>query len=153
MKKKKIVRKGADSYAPRILYPATFYILLIAWTAVCVVLLGSKALKAGWPLGQLLMVAFVLAYTWYFSLGISYRISVASDGSVQLTSFRRKLTVSAKEITRVEGPRFALVPFGFVRFRLEREKAYLFTLVRDEALQRVLAAIRRNNPEVKFKGL
>jgi hypothetical protein len=140
-------------YEAPVIYPGLFYFMLAVWTVICVFLMGSKALKMGWPLGQLLMIAFVLAYTWYFSLGISYRIMVDSDGNIELTSFRRQINVNAKTIELAEGPRFAIVPFGFIRFRLEREKTYLFVLITDEALQRVLTAIRRANPEMKFKGL
>ena len=46
-----------------------------------------------------------------------------------------------------------LVPFGFIRFRLEREKAYLFIRITDESLQNILAVIKKNNPGIKFKGL
>jgi len=153
MKKKEPAKNKDLIYEPPVLYPGIFYLLLAAWTVVCVFLLGSKALKTGWPLGQLLMIAFVLAYTWYFSLGISYKIVVSSEGAIELTSFRRKITVNAKDISMAEGPRFAIVPFGFIRLRLEREKAYLFIRITDESLQKVLTVIRKNNPEMKLKGL
>ena len=153
MKKKAPTNNKDLIYEPPVLYSVLFYILLAAWTVVCVVLLGSKTLKTGWPLGQLLMIAFVIGYTWYFSLGISYKIRVDSDGTIELTSFRRKITVNADDISMAEGPRFAIISFGFIRFRLEREKAYLFIRITDESLQKVLTAIRKNNPEMKFKGL
>ncbi len=132
---------------------AFFYILLSVWTAVCIVLLGAKVFSIGWPIGQLLMIAFVLAYTWYFSLGISYKIRVDRDGAVELISIRRSLSVSIETIEMVEGPRLTVIPYCFIRFRLEREKAYLFCRITDEALQRVLYAIRRSKQEIKFKGL
>ena len=141
------------TYAPPVLYPCFFYILLAAWTVVSVFLLGSKALQTGWPIGQLLMIAFVLAYTWYFSLGISYQISVDSGGNIELKSFRRIIRTNARDISMAEGPRFTVVPFGFIRFRLEREKAYLFILITEASLQKVIALIRRNNPDMKLKGL
>ena len=153
MKKKELSNNKELIYEPPVLYPGIFYILLVAWTVVCIVLLGSKALKTGWPIGQLLMIAFVLAYTWYFSLGVAYKISVDSEGMIELTSFRRKIIVNAGDISMAEGPRFAIIPFGFIRFRLEREKAYLFIRITDESLQKILAVIRRKNPEMKFKGL
>ena len=153
MKKKEPAKNKELIYEPPILYPGFFYLLLAAWTAVCVFLLGSKALQTGWPLGQLLMIAFVLAYTWYFSLGISYKIAIDSAGTIELTSFRRKLTLNPADVSMAEGPRLAIIPFGFIRFRLEREKAYLFIRITDESLQKVLAVIRKNNPEMKFKGL
>lgn len=124
--------------------------MLVSWTIVCVMLIGSKAIQAGWPLGQLLMVAFVLAYTWYFSLGISYKISMGDDGLVFLTSFRRILKISTGEIETIEGPHF---PIGFIRFRLPREKAYLFSLINDKNLQRILSRIRSSNTDIKLKGL
>jgi hypothetical protein len=153
MKKKEPAKNKDLIYEPPVLYPGLFYLLLAAWTVVCVFLLGSKALKTGWSLGQLLMIAFVLAYTWYFSLGISYKITVDPDGTIELTSFRRTITITAGDISMAEGPRFAIIPFGFIRFRLEREKAYLFTRITDESLQKVLTVIRKSNPEMKFKGL
>ena len=140
-------------YEAPFFYVGLFYVLLAAWTAVCVVLLGAKTIKFGWPLGQLLMIAFVLAYTWYFSLGITYKIRIDNDGSIELISFRRKMSVSVETIEMVEGPRFTVIPYCFIRFRLEREKAYLFCRITDEPLHRVFYAIRRIKSDTKFKGL
>jgi hypothetical protein len=152
--KKQIDRKMKTRvYRAPVLYTGIFYLLLTAWSLVCVYLLGAKTIKAGWPLGQLLMIAFVLAYTWYFSLGISYKIAVEPDGNIELTSFRRTLKVHAKNIEMAEGPRFAMVPFGFIRFRLEREKAYLFIIITDEGLEKVISMLRRANPKMECKGL
>jgi len=53
----------------------------------------------------------------------------------------------------VEGPRFAFLPYGFIRFRLEREKAYLFCCITDEGLQRILKTMQETNSEIKFKGV
>ena len=152
MKKSKISKKDYRYQAP-IFFVGLFYAALLIWTALCVWLIGSKTIVAGWPLGQLLMIGFVLAYTWYFSLGISYRIRTESDGQIELSSFRRIIRVNAKMITLVEGPRLAVLPYGFIRFRLEREKAYLFCCITDDGLQQILKAIRKSNSEMKFKGL
>ena len=130
-----------------------FYLLLLLWTVVCVVMIGSKTLSAGWPLFQLLMIAFVLGYTWFFSLGISYRIYINEKGMTELTSFRRVLSVKADAISLVEGPRLAFIPYSFIRFRLEREKAYLFCRITDDDLQQVLKKMRLTNREIKFKGV
>lgn len=130
-----------------------FYILLSVWTAVCIILLGAKAFNIGWPLGQLLMIAFVLAYTWYFSLGIAYKVRVGRDGTLDLISIRRRISIAVETIEMVEGPRFTVIPYCFIRFRLEREKAYLFCRITDEALHRVFYAIRHAKEGVKFKGL
>jgi hypothetical protein len=152
MKKNRIPDKEFVYHAP-IIFVGLFYVLLLVWTAVCVVLIGSKTFKAGWPLLQLLMIAFVLGYTWFFSLGISYRISINRKGGVELTSFRRVLRIQADTISLVEGPRLALIPYSFIRFRLEREKAYLFCRITDDELQQVIKKMRSANREMKFKGL
>jgi hypothetical protein len=36
---------------------------------------------------------------------------------------------------------------------LEREKAYLFCVAKDKELQKILLAIRKANPDIKFKNL
>jgi hypothetical protein len=61
-------------YQAPIVFVGLFYTLLVVWSVVCALLIGSKNIKAGWPAGQILMIAFVLVYTWYFSLGIVYKI-------------------------------------------------------------------------------
>ena len=116
-------------------------------------LIGSMSANAGWPLALMLMVIFVMIYTWYFSLGISHKIGVSNGGDVELTSFRRVIRVNAEEIALVEGPRLIVIPYGFIRFRLEREKAYLFSCVTDEKLQQVLNTMRAANRHMRFKGL
>jgi hypothetical protein len=152
MKKDKFPEKDYLYQAPT-LFVGIFYLLLLLWTAVCVVMIGSKTLSAGWPLFQLLMVAFVLGYTWFFSLGISYRIYINEKGMIEFTSFRRVLSFKADAISLVEGPRLALIPYSFIRFRLEREKAYLFCRITDDELQQVLKKMRSANREMKFKGV
>jgi len=146
-----LIRKNVY-HAPAI-FPAVFYALLVGWSAICVFLIGSKTLQAGWPVGQLLMIAFVLAYTWYFSLGISYKIELEGNGDTHFISFRRKITANAKNIPLVEGPRLAILPYGFIRFRLEREKAYLFCRITDKDLQQILALMSERNRDIKLKGL
>ena len=146
----KATRKSYVYQAP-ILYVAIFYVLLAAWVFVCVTSLGASLNK--WGVGnlfQLFMIAFVVFMTCYFSVAISYRIEVGDKGSIQLTSFRRIIKTRAEEIPLVEGPHF---PIGFIRFRLEREKVYLFCLVNNESLKKVLSVIRAANPHMKLKGL
>jgi hypothetical protein len=152
MKKSPIPKKEYAYQAPAV-FVGSFYALLVAWTVVCVVLIGSKTLSAGWPLFQLLMIAFVLAYTWYFSLGIAYKIFINERADIELSSFRRVLRLKAEDISQVEGPRLALMPYSFIRFRLEREKAYLFCCITDETLQRIIKKMRAANAEIKFKGV
>jgi len=140
-------------YESPFFYVVSFYILLSVWTGVCIILLGAKALNIGWPVGQLLMIAFVLAYTWYFSLGIAYRVRFDTADTMEFISVRRRLMVSIDAIEKVEGPRFTVIPYCFIRFRLEREKAYLFCRITDETLHRMFYAVRRANPDIEFKGL
>lgn len=127
--------------------------MLAAWTVICVFFLGSKTLSFGWPVGQLLMIAFILGYTWYFSLGIAYKVAIDGTGNILLRSFRRQITVNAESIGSVEGPRLTFISYCFIRFKLEREKAYLFCRITDEDLHQVLYGIRRANQHTKFKVL
>jgi hypothetical protein len=146
----KVTTKRYVYQAPT-LYVAIFYVILAAWAVVCVTVLGSDF--STWGLAntfQLFMIAFILFYTCYFSVAISYRIEVGDKGSIQLTSFRRIIKTRAEEIPLIEGPHF---PIGFIKFRLEREKAYLFCLVNNPSLQKVLSVIIAENPQIKLKGL
>ena len=133
------------------IYMGIFYAMLVAWTITCIVLIGFKLTQSEWGnLFQLFMIAFIIAMTWYFSMGISYRVNVEEDGTIQLTSFRRILRVHSRKMELIEGPH---LPIGFIRFRLEREKAYLFCVIKNKELQKILLAIRKANPDIKFKNL
>lgn len=138
-------------YQAPVLCIAIFYILLAAWAIVCVIFLGVSFNK--WGLAnffQLFMFAFVLFYTCYFSAAISYKIEVWDEGDIRLTSFRRTIDTHAEDIPTVEGPHFRV---GFIRFRLEREKAYLFCLTNNQVFKKILSVIRNANPDIKFKNL
>ena len=138
-------------YRAPLTFVAVFYLLLAGWTLVCVYLLALKASQWGWAnLTTLFMIAFILVYTWYFSVAISYQITVRADGWIQLTSFRRTIEADARSIRLVEGPR---LPVGFLRLRLEREKAYIFCVIGNEAFKRMVAVIRAANPDARFKSL
>jgi hypothetical protein len=137
-------------YRAPIMFVATFYFLLAVWSLVCVSLIALKASQWGWAnLSTLFMMAFILVYTWYFSVAISYQITVRGDGWIQLTSFRRTIEADAGKIRLVEGPR---LPVGFLRLRLEREKAYIFCVISDEAFIKIVSLIRAANPDARFKG-
>ncbi|MFH2129660.1 MAG: hypothetical protein ABIK68_04740 [bacterium] len=151
---KKIAFAGKEFlYQAPIIFVGVFYVALVVWTAFCIGMIGSKTLNAGWPMLQLLMIAFVLGYTWFFSLGISYRIHVNDKGMLELTSFRRVLRLDTDAVSIVEGPRLAILPYSFIRFRMEREKAYLFCCITDTEFRHVLKKIRLTNHEIKFKGV
>jgi len=151
MKKKHQVLTDAQRYQAPMIYMSIFYAMLVAWTIICILLIGFKVTQSEWSnLFQLFMFAFIIAMTWYFSMGISYRVNVEEDGTVQLMSFRRILRVHSQNMELIEGPH---LPIGFIRFRLEREKAYLFCVVKNRELQKILLAIRKANPDIKFKNL
>ena len=138
-------------YRAPTIYVVLFYSLLVTWTIICILLIGFKVTQSEWGnLFQLFMFAFIIAMTWYFSMGISYRVNLEEDGTLQLTSFRRILRIDSRKMELIEGPQ---LPIGFIRFRLEREKAYLFCVVKNKELQKILLAIRKANPDIKFKNL
>jgi hypothetical protein len=138
-------------YQTSTIYITAFYVLLVAWTVICIFLIGFKLTQSEWGnLLQLFMIAFIIAMTWYFSMGISYRVNMEEDGTLRLTSFRRILRIDLRKMELIEGPH---LPIGFIRFRLEREKAYLFCVVKNKKLQEILLAIRKANPNIKFKNL
>ena len=151
MKKKPQTLTEAQRYQAPMIYMGIFYAMLVAWTIICILLISFKMTQSEWGnLLQLFMIAFIIAMTWYFSMGISYRVNVEEDGTVQLTSFRRILRVHSRKMELIEGPH---LPIGFIRFRLEREKAYLFCVIKNKELQKILLAIRKANPDIKFKNL
>ncbi len=134
-------------YRAPILYLFIFYTLLIVWTVVSVLLFGIKGWK-NWF--QLFMVAFIFIFTWYFSLGIFYKMTIGNNGMVELTSFRRTIKISPGEIGLIEGPHF---PVGFLRLYLEREKIFLFCVMRNRRLQQILTHLRGLNPDIKSRNL
>ena len=128
-----------------------FYTILVVWSVICISLIDT-ILEEGGTSGvfPLFMIGFILFYMWYFSLAISYRLELRDDGEIRLKSLRRTLRTNAEEIAVVEFPRIGL---GFIRFRLEREKAYLFCIAQNAVLKAVLAAIKSANPDIMFKNL
>jgi len=128
-------------------YVVLFYLLLLAWTVGTLPVVYLKFRTIGfqsvWIYAS--MVGFVYAYTWFWCLGIFYRISLDKDGLVILKSLRRELTVSAKQIASIEGSRFPR-GFGFVKLKVPRETGYLFCLRMDGELEALLRGIRRANP-------
>ncbi len=126
-----------------------FYSLLAAWTAVSVGFIWASGEKGvGGDLLWLTMIAFVLGFTWYFSLGISYRLEMGEEGDLELTSFRRVLHLKPRDISQVEPP---FLPWGFLRFKLEREKAYLFCSVTHRELQAIVKRLVEMNPDMRIR--
>jgi hypothetical protein len=134
-------------YQAPTVYVTLFYLSLVAWTAVSILFMGTT----GWTSWtQVFIIAFILVITWVFSLGISYKAGISDDGKLELISFRRVINIHSTKIEMVEGPH---LPIGFIRFRLEREKAYLFCIVKNRELEQILSVIRKTNPDVRFKNL
>ena len=147
-----MIQKSLDStktyiYRAPMIFVALFYLLVLAWTVISVLYMGTK----GWVSWiQLFMVAFILVMTWYFSMGISYKVEINDEGKLELFSFRRVIRIHSTKIVMVEGPH---LPLGFIRFRLEREKAYLFGVPKNRDLQQILSIILKTNPDIRFKNL
>ncbi len=130
----------------------TFYGLLIAWTLISLSLIGFKAISAQWPVGQLVMIGFVISYTWYWCLGIAYRIVVSDTGDIELKSLRGIQHLKPTDVYAVESPRIYFIPTVFVRFRLARGRAYMFSLINSVDLSEVFRAMHENNKDLHFKG-
>ena len=150
--------KEAYFYHSPIIFMGIFYLVLLVWTGICLLLMGSiefnfGEFSLGWPLARMIMIAFVMVYTWYFSLAISYKIGVTERGGIELTSFRRVVRVNVEVIGMVEGPKWAIMPYGFVRFRLEREKAYIFGCITDADFEQYMEIMKAANPEMIIKGI
>ena len=145
------VTQKTYAYQAPSLYVFLFFLVISAWTIVSVLFFILKYEETGKAdFTHLAIFTFILGMTWYFSLGISYRIEMEESGMIRLKSFRRVIQTRAQDIGFVQGP---LLPIGFLRLRLEREKAYVFCMANDEALGQVLACIRAKNPDTKFKSL
>jgi hypothetical protein len=140
-------------YHSPLIFMVIFYLVLLIWTAICLLLMGSIEFSLGWSLARMLMIAFVMVYTWYFSLAISYKIGITEQGAIELTSFRRVVRVNAEVIGMVEGPKWAIIPYGFVRFRLEREKAYIFCCITDPDFTQYMQILKTANPDMILKGI
>jgi hypothetical protein len=144
-----VIPKGDNPYqAPGVLV-AVFYLLLIAWTAVSIFFLTIKATRSELnDTLQWVMIAAIFGFTWYFSLGLFYRISLAADESLHLKGVSRGLTVHPREIEIVEGP---YLPIGFVRFKLRTGRLYLLCQIRNADLQAILKRMGEINPYMQFK--
>jgi len=145
--------KEAYFYHSPIIFMGIFYLILLVWTGICLLLMGTIEFSYGWPLARMLMIAFVMVYTWYFSLAISYKIGITERGDIEITSFRRVVRVNAEVIGMVEGPKWAIIPYGFVRFRLEREKAYMFCCITDTDFEQFMQIMKAANPDMILKGI
>jgi hypothetical protein len=152
---KKRFRVPKEGFVFRGPYPfvAAFYAFLAAWTGLAVWFLAPHAFTGTWPAGHLLMIAFVVGYSWYFSLGIAHEVEIQGDGEVLIKSYRRSLKSHALQIASVEGPRFSFLPWGFIRMRVKAEKIYVFSWLGGEELGRLLSTLKTANREMEIKFL
>ncbi len=131
-------------------YVAVFYGLLLLWTVGTVPLIWQRfkqgVFREDWLYA--FMIGFFYLFTWFWSLGLFYIIALDADGRIRMRSLRRTLEISVQQIDAIEGSRFSS-GFGFMRFKLPRESAYLFCHRRSDAIAEILREIRRINPLVK----
>ena len=128
-------------------YVILFYLLLLAWTVGTVPLVYLKFRQGGF-LGDWLyavMIGFFYLYTWFWALGLFYRIAMDGEGRIVLRSLRRNLEVTANQVLTIEGSRFP-AGFGFIKMKLPRESGYLFCHGRNRELEEILQGIRKMNP-------
>jgi hypothetical protein len=131
-------------------FVALFYGLLLLWTIGTMPVIYLKFRQGGFQGDWLYaaMIGFFYLYTWFWSLGLFYRIALDSEGRVVLRSLRRSLEIPAKQIQTIEGPRFP-GRFGFMKMKLPRESGYLFCHGKSGELEEILLEIRKMNPLVK----
>ena len=141
--------RNAVFQAPAV-FMAVFYGILLVWTVGTVPLIYAKFERGGFHGDWLfaVMIAFFYLYSWFWALGLFYRINLGAEGQIRLRSLRRTLEISAKQVRAIEGSRFP-GGFGFMRMKLPRESAYLFCHRLDGDLEEILREIRRINPLIR----
>ncbi len=139
------------SYQASAIFIGIFYLILAGWILFSLAYLEKifTQLQISVVFG-FVMVIFVIILTCYFALGIYYKIQVTKNGDIQLTSFRKVINISTEVVFNIEGPR---LPIGFLRFRLEKQKAYLFYIANHTDIQTVLRTIRLADSDINFKHL
>ena len=141
------------SYTAPLVFMATFYILLFLWTVLCAAFLYLKFDGISWPMGQWLIIVGIIVVTWFFSSGIYYKISIDSEGSLELKSFRKAIRVSSEDIKIAEGSPFGISGIGFLRLSMPKEKAFIFCLFRNKVFMEVISLMKKTNPYIHFKWL
>ena len=131
-------------------YVVLVSLLLLVWTLGTLPLIYLKFRQGGfqgdWVYAA--MIGFFYFYTWFWSLGLFYRIALDGEGRVFLRSLRRNLEVTAKQIHTIEGSRFP-GRFGFMKMKFPRESGYLFCIGKSRELEEILLGIRKINPLVR----
>jgi len=145
--------KKTVSYTAPAVFMVSFYIMLFLWTFLCVSFVFLKFDRISWSMGQWLIMLGIMLITWFFSSGIYYKISIDSEGNLELKSFRKAICVSAQDIHTAEGPPFGVSSIGFLRLKLPSEKAYIFCLFGNKVFREVISLMRKVNPSIHFKWL
>lgn len=142
--------EGKAAFHAPALFILVFYGLLLVWTVGTVPLVYQKFQQGGFSGDWLyaFMIAFFYLFTWFWSLGLFYSVSLDDEGQVVMKSFRRRLEIPAKQIRAIDGSRFAS-GFGFVRFKMPKESGYMFCHRRTKELDGIIAGIKKRNPLLK----
>ena len=140
MAKTKIVFKASQTFI------TIFYALLFIWTIISVPLLISRSsqISNAW----LAMTAFIIIITWYWSLGIVYRIVLENDKIVRMKSLRKDVILQINEFRKIEGPP-SRIEFGFIKFRIARDTIYAFYNA-SEPLKNILKTVKKNSNGTMF---
>jgi len=129
-------------------FVGSFYLIFAVFILVdfsfLILLLKNFKLSYAFPM---FMLIFMLVYMGYFSIAISHKIEVWTNGKVKLTSLRKIITTNVEDLAYVQGPQ---LPIGFIKLRLERQKSYLFAKMGTPSLNTVLMAIKMADPGIKF---
>jgi hypothetical protein len=140
MTENKIIFKASKTFV------AIFYTLLITWTIIAVPLLISRSSQINNML--LGMMVFIIIMTWYWSLGIVYRIVLEEGEVVSMRSFRKTTILSIDEFRKIEGPP-SRINFGFIKFRVPRETIYSF-FDSSDSLKMILTMVKIKNTGTLF---
>ena len=140
MTKTKIVFNASRTFV------TIFYAFLFTWTIISVPLLISRSsqISNAW-LG---MTAFIILFTWYWSLGIVYSIALENGEIVRMKSIRKNITLNINEFRKIEGPP-SRIDFGFIRFRVARDTIYSF-FDSSESLKNILTTVKSKNTGTLF---
>lgn len=128
-------------------YVAIFYGILLVWTIGTVPVIYQRFQQGAfggdwWYAG---MIGFFYLFTWFWALGLSYRVAIDGEGRIEFNSLRRTLVVPANQVRAILGSRFS-GGFGFVRLKLPRESVYIFCYRRKGPLEEIFQEIRRRQP-------
>jgi branched-chain amino acid transport system substrate-binding protein len=81
-----------------------FYALLGVWTLACLALFAIRGAVLDWSnYGQWAMIGFVMAYTWYWSLGVFHTLRLDDQGRLPVAERIARRLAGQKEVVAVVG--------------------------------------------------